>query len=63
MEPDSYISFVVRLWREPARGDWRGEVEHIQSGTRWSFVSLAHLLDFVRLVADTPEMLQAKEDG
>lgn len=53
MQPEVYISFVVRLWCE-AGDRWHGEVEHIQTGNRWSFVSLARLLDFLRLAADTP---------
>jgi hypothetical protein len=46
---DQYASFLVRLWRsaEPrpngSNGDWQGEVEHIQSGRRWRFASLAGL--------------------
>ena len=54
---DGYMSFVVRLWCDPAGSEWRGEVEHIQSGNRWSFASLAHLLDFLRLATDTPYTL------
>ena len=53
MGPDGYMSFVVRLWCDAA-GEWRGEVEHIQSGNRWSFASLAHTLDFLRLAASAP---------
>lgn len=57
MELDSYMSFVVRLWCEPPENTWRGEVEHIQSGNRWSFASLAHLLDFLHLAAEQPHVL------
>lgn len=53
MEPDEYMSFVVRLWCE-AGHEWYGEVEHIQSGQRWRFMSLTHLLDFLRLATATP---------
>lgn len=56
MGPDGYMSFVVRLWCDAA-GEWRGEVEHIQSGQRWSFASLAHTLDFLRLAASAPQVL------
>jgi len=28
--------------------DWQGEVEHIQTGERWSFNSLDELLGFLR---------------
>lgn len=50
---DQYASFLVRLWRsaEPASGeltdDWRGEVEHIQSGRRWTFASATELYDLL----------------
>lgn len=56
MDTESYMSFVVRLWCEP-NGEWCGEVEHIQSGNRWSFTVLAHLLDFLRLAVDAPQVL------
>lgn len=59
-----YASFLIRLWRErhPAAGgptaDWHSEVEHIQSGRRWSFKTLDELLNFLRLVAQNPDMLR-----
>ena len=40
--PETYLSFLVRLWHEPNMESpaqiirWRGEVEHIQSGQRWT---------------------------
>ena len=46
-----YASFLIRMWREvdPAAPDigtqWHGEIEHIQSGRRSSFSTLAGLLD------------------
>ncbi|MBC8163692.1 MAG: hypothetical protein H7Z42_20995 [Roseiflexaceae bacterium] len=53
MQPDGYMSFVVRMWRDQPGGVWHGEVEQIQTGERWSFAVLAHLLDFLRLI-NTP---------
>ncbi len=48
-----YVSFLVRLWREnslepgaPAP-DWQAELQHIQSGQRWTFHSLDDLFAFV----------------
>ena len=44
--PETYLSFLVRLWHEPNMESpaqiirWRGEVEHIQSGQRWTFETL-----------------------
>jgi hypothetical protein len=49
-EPTDYASFLVRLWRrrelEPPQdaAGWQGEVEHVQSGQRWSFDTLERLL-------------------
>jgi hypothetical protein len=53
-EPATYISFLVRLWREPGQesaappDDWHSEVECIQTGQRWTFTTLDELLDFLR---------------
>ena len=50
-----YVSFLIRMWREPSpewsdelSADWHSEVEHIQSGQRWTFSTLDELLDFLR---------------
>jgi hypothetical protein len=72
--PTTYVSFLIRLWREatlhqsaspPELGgteggqegapDWQGEVEHIQTGERWTFSTLDELLGFLRR--------QVKESG
>jgi len=58
--PIEYTSYLIRLWRElnpdprvlPA--EWRGEVEHIQSGQCWSFSTLDELLGFLRRQAEDP---------
>lgn len=61
-----YISFLVRLWREPNQetstppADWHSEVECIQTGKRWTFTTLGELLDFLRQQAQelvTPDRL------
>ena len=42
--------FIVRLWQEPsqlAAAHWRGYVEHVSSGQRLYFTSLADLNDFI----------------
>lgn len=51
----TYQSFLVRIWRErsqthPAKviGRWEGEIEHIQTGKRWSFESVERLFAFLR---------------
>ena len=54
MDPPTYVSFLVRLWREPASelpeqtAGWQGEVEHIQTGRRWKFDGLDQLFDSIR---------------
>ncbi len=49
-----YASFLIRLastrdTAAPAVGEWQGEVQHIQSGQRWTFATLEELLTFLRL--------------
>lgn len=54
IDSPTYLSFLVRLWREPASelpeqiAGWQGEVEHIQSGRRWRFDGLDQLFDSIR---------------
>lgn len=56
-----YASFLVRLWRsgdsapDSSNGDWQGEVEHIQSGQRWRFASLAGLNRILRQPCEVAE--------
>ncbi len=56
--PPNYISFLIRLWREPTSelpeqaAGWQGEVEHIQSGRRWLFESLDQLFASIRQEAE-----------
>lgn len=50
---DRTAVFIVRVWCERGDGDapvteWRGSVEHIQSGQRAFFRNLEAVLDFVR---------------
>jgi hypothetical protein len=53
-EPATYVSFLVRLWREPGQASaalpagWHSEIECIQTGQRWTFNILEELLDFLR---------------
>jgi len=55
-----YASFLIRLWREAdpmmheLTTDWNSEVEHIQTGRRWTFDTLDELLDFLRRQAEDP---------
>lgn len=58
-----YASFLVRLWRAPVlEGErarsWHGEVEHIQSGRRWTFDTLNEVLTFLRQQTENPDVLR-----
>ena len=49
--------FIVRLWREAggeAAWPWRGSVEHVPSGQRLHFSTLADLTDFMTWRLDSP---------
>jgi hypothetical protein len=60
MSSVQYASFLIRLWREAApdaaevTADWRSEVEHIQTGERWTFETLDEMLRFLRRGARDP---------
>lgn len=43
-------TFIVRMWVEPSAAggsEWRGEVEHVQTGEKRHFRTLDQLQDFV----------------
>jgi hypothetical protein len=52
MQTESYMSFLVRLWRDQPGDeqpcDWCGELEQIQTGTRWCFSTYSELLAYLR---------------
>jgi hypothetical protein len=62
-----YTSFLIRLWRETSlecpqpTTDWQSEVEHIQSGQRWTILSLDDTLYLVRLLVKNQATLEAYE--
>ena len=64
LDPVIYVSFMIRLWREKCpeppetTADWQGEVEHIQTGRRWSFDTLDELLCFLRRQSEDPDVLE-----
>jgi hypothetical protein len=41
-------TFVVRVWREPASGAWRGEIVHIPDRAAIHFASFAQAEEFMR---------------
>ncbi len=53
-----YTSFLVRFWRRVTPTEkvveWGGEIEHIQTGQRWSFDRVQDMLDFLRHRASYP---------
>jgi hypothetical protein len=57
--PVEVSSYLIRLWREtgtvpePAP-EWRSEVEHLQSGQRWSFQTVPALLAFMTAQTQCP---------
>jgi hypothetical protein len=65
----TYVSFLIRLWRERSpespepSADWHSEVEHIQTGRRWTFSALDELLSFLRRQAEEPDVLYRPTEG
>ncbi len=61
MDPSNYISFLIRLLREPTSelpeqaAGWQGEVEHIQSGQRWIFEGLDQLFASIQRQVESLE--------
>jgi hypothetical protein len=54
--PATYHAYLLRLWREEKEGtiQWHSQIDHIQSGRRWSFDTLDRLLDFLRRQTEVP---------
>ena len=44
-------TFVVRLWREPSAGDWRGQIVHLPSHETHYFSNFAQLEAVLRQYA------------
>jgi hypothetical protein len=60
MQAEGYMSFLVRLWRDPVTElacDWCGELEQIQTGTRWSFSSYGELLACLHRLTNAPQAI------
>ena len=50
---DHTASFIVRIWRERGEGltasqEWRGAIEHVQSGRRTFFRDLSAIANFMK---------------
>ena len=61
MQAEDYVSFLVRLWRDqPSNdrpGNWCGEIECVQTGTRWSFSTRGELLAFLHAAVIAPQRI------
>ena len=56
-EPETQaISFVVRIWKQtgPADPEYRGWIEHVQSGQRTSFLGLDQLSSVIAAYIGVP---------
>lgn len=40
-------SFVIRLWKDEDRGQWRGHITHIQSHQGCYFLTMSQMEDFM----------------
>lgn len=54
-------SFIVRVWCEPDRAaesaanfEWRGSIEHLDSGRRSYFRELSAIVEFIRECIEDP---------
>ena len=45
--PVANDSFIVRVWREPASGTWRGQIVHLPGQESAYFATLAQALAFI----------------
>lgn len=79
---DHSASFIVRIWRERGEGptvcqEWRGAIEHVQSGERKFFRDLGSIAKFMQPHLEqlgieaplrfwelmTPEMFEVPDDA
>ena len=40
-------SFVIRIWREPGRSEWKGWIQHARSGDSAALQDLGELMTFI----------------
>jgi hypothetical protein len=60
-------TFVVRFWREwsVAGAQWRGRIEHVQSGESATFLDLQGILDFFQrlgIMVDSPSQHEGAKE-
>jgi hypothetical protein len=61
-------TFVLRFWREwsAAETQWRGRIEHVQSGASATFLNLEGMVDFILgmgIMKETPGPSEKDEKG
>lgn len=70
MDPPYVHAFVVKLWLERreiegAEPEWRGRIDHVQSGKRMYFLDIGEITNFIQTCLDatrTPP-LKREEDN
>ena len=67
MDPLYVHAFVVKLWLEGreiegAQPEWRGRIDHVQSGKRVYFRSIAEINQFIQTFLDATEGRPAKKE-
>jgi hypothetical protein len=57
-------TFVLRFWREWSAGgtQWRGRIEHVQSGASATFLGLEGVVDFILGIGVMKEASQSEKD-
>jgi hypothetical protein len=65
---DHVHSFVIRVWQEPreiegAGPEWRGRIEHVQSGERAYFQHLDRMVEFIVTYLSEPAQRSALIGG
>jgi hypothetical protein len=46
--PPSYLSYLLRVWRESEQGAWRASLESVTTGERHGFPNLLSLFAFLQ---------------
>jgi steroid delta-isomerase-like uncharacterized protein len=66
-EITQYASFMLRLWRThrpelSGNANWQSEIQHIQTGQRWSFHTIDALLNFLRQQTEEANLLPISDN-
>lgn len=65
MDPRYVHAFVVKLWLERrevegVRPEWRGRIDHVQSGQRIYFRDIAEIVHFIQAFLESTESLHSE---